>query len=274
MTYLALLLRGFLMGAADIVPGVSGGTIALIVGIYPRLIGNLSAIRIKRPIQTIAWSFFIPLGIGILAAVFSLSSLLHTALEGHPGPTYSFFLGLILISGLILLKKIKAWGPTTLLSLLLGAVISFIFIGLNPIAQLHNPLITFFSGSIAITAMILPGISGSFLLLILGQYKYILNAIHTLDLLTLTLFALGIISGLLAFSRLLHHLLAKHHSTTLAFLIGMIFGSLRLPIREISMAHPPLIQVVAMSLLGAVLIAGIEYTSTQKKASPLPQKSL
>ncbi len=236
--YLRLFLTGFAMGAADIVPGVSGGTIAFISGIYETLINaiksfDLSVIRmalrlqIKEIFAHVPFAFLITLGLGILAAIFALSNLLGSALETHPTLVFAFFGGLVLASIVAIGLKIK-WSPATLIALVASAVIAFILVGLNPMQSAdHSPLILFFSGMIAIMAMILPGISGSFILLILGQYEHILNSVRSLNIVSLVSVALGCLIGIVVFARVLSWLLKNYYNVTVAALVGFMIGSLR-----------------------------------------------
>lgn len=259
------------MGAADIVPGVSGGTMALILGIYQQLLASLTAINLKKPFQSINWAFFIPLGLGILTAIFMLSGTLHQALTQYPGPTYSFFFGLIFISGLVILRQVSAWTATVYLALFIGVLAAYLFIGLNPLASNHALPAIFISGTVAIMAMMLPGVSGSFLLLILGQYEYILGAIHDRDIIVLATLASGCLLGLLAFSHFLNYLLTRYHDPTLAFLIGMIFGSLRLPFSTITATNTPLPTIITFIVIGASLVLIIEYFGRRRQPVPTPE---
>jgi putative membrane protein len=230
-------LRGMLMGAADIVPGVSGGTMAFITGIYDRLLGAIAAFDVaalallRRGEWAALWqrvdgAFLVALGAGILSSVFSLARLITQLLEAHPLLVWSFFFGLICGSALLLLRRVRRWPLAACLGLALGTVAAAV-IGLSPALSLSATLPSFFvAGFIAICAMILPGVSGSFILLLMGMYAPVLAAVETLRWPALLLFAVGAGSGLLAFSRLLHYLLAHHHNTTMATLTGFLLGSL------------------------------------------------
>jgi putative membrane protein len=225
------------MGAADIVPGVSGGTIAFITGIYDRLLGSLRAfdlqllarlwrLDIKGAWQHMDGSFLLALVAGIGTSIFSLARLLSWVLEHHPVPLWAFFFGLILASALVLLRQIAGWTAPRVLSLLAGAAAAAV-IAFSPVANMDFGLAgVFLSGFLAICAMILPGISGSFILVLLGMYSRVLAAVNALDLLFLLVFILGAGSGLLCFSRLLHWLLHRFHQATMALLTGFLFGSL------------------------------------------------
>lgn len=236
--YLRIYLTGFAMGAADIVPGVSGGTMAFILGIYqnlidaiksfnPKAIGLALKFKVREFIEHTSLFFLIALGLGLLTAVFALSNILGTLLETQPTFIFAFFGGLILASILAVGIKIK-WTPGALASLVIAAVGAFIIVGLPALQDADHSLPTLFvSGMIAICAMILPGISGSFILLILGQYQYVLNAVRSLDIVTLIVVAAGAVVGIVAFSRILSYLLHRHENITVAALVGFMIGSLR-----------------------------------------------
>ncbi|MEE4278943.1 MAG: DUF368 domain-containing protein [Halieaceae bacterium] len=229
--------RGLLMGAADIVPGVSGGTMAFITGIYTRLLGAITAFdldllrQLRRGDWRAAWSridgaFLVALVAGILCSVISLARLIAYLLEVYPVQLWAFFFGLILASALLLIRRVQRWTAGVGAGLLIGGVLAAV-IGLSPALSFPEGLSGFFlAGFLAICAMILPGISGSFILVLLGMYARVLDAIHGLVLLPLGLFALGAGCGLLVFSRLLRLLLERFHSATLATLTGFLLGSL------------------------------------------------
>ena len=244
-----IFLRGLFMGSADIVPGVSGGTIALITGIYERLIfaissikfsfikpllkGNLSDFKTKL-IEEIDFELFIPLALGIGIAFITLAKVISYLLDTHTAYTFSFFLGLILASAYILYTKLDDLNIKLIVITAIGIILSYIFVGLNPIATNHSLIVIFISGLIAICAMILPGVSGSFLLLLLGQYQYMLNALNSKNLIEIFVFCIGALIGILGFSKLLNYLLEKYESATMAFLIGIMLGTLRLPVIKIT----------------------------------------
>ena len=244
-----IFLKGLFMGSADIVPGVSGGTIALITGIYERLIyaissikfsfikpllkGNLSDFKTKL-VEEIDFELFIPLFLGIGIAFITLAKVISYLLDTQTAYTFSFFLGLILASAYILYTKLENLNIKLVIITAIGIILSYIFVGLNPIAANHSLIVIFISGLIAICAMILPGISGSFLLLLLGQYQYMLNALNSRNLIEIFVFCIGALIGILGFSKLLNYLLEKYESATMAFLIGIMLGTLRLPLMKIS----------------------------------------
>lgn len=225
------------MGAADIVPGVSGGTVAFITGIYARLLGSIRAFDLialqslvrgdfKGVWEKVDGTFLTALLLGIATSVLTLARLFSWLLEYHAVPLWAFFFGLILASALILVRQVGRWNFARSVNLLLGSGVA-IAIALSPVAGLDAtwPAI-FFSGFLAICAMILPGISGSFILVLLGMYGTVLAAVKSLDLLLIGIFACGAAAGLLCFSRLLYWLLSRYQQGTMALLTGFLFGSL------------------------------------------------
>ena len=237
MSSMGIFLRGMMMGAADIVPGVSGGTIAFITGIYDTLLGSIRAVDlvflrklfaldIRGAWEHVNGGFLLALLLGIATSIFSLARLISWVLENHPVPLWAFFFGLILASALVLLRQVETWTAPRLLCLLVGMAVA-LTIALSPMMSLDVGLAgVFLSGFLAICAMILPGISGSFILVLLGMYGTVLVAVKTLDLLFLAVFAVGAAAGLLCFSRLLYWLLHRYHQATMALLTGFLFGSL------------------------------------------------
>lgn len=269
-----IFIRGFFMGSADTIPGVSGGTIALITGIYERLIHAISSIKFGfiRPLlkldfkgfknkllEEIDFELFIPLILGIGIAILTLSKVITYLLEYHTAYTFSFFLGLILASAYILYTKLDEINIKLIILTVIGIVLSYIFVGLNPIAANHSLIVLFFSGLIAICAMILPGISGSFLLLLLGQYEYMLNSLNSLNITEIVVFIAGAIIGILGFSKILNYLLENYESATMAFLIGIMVGTLRLPINQVtSNLTGSWLVCLILAVIGVVLIIVLE----------------
>ena len=269
-----IFIRGFFMGSADTIPGVSGGTIALITGIYERLIHAISSIKFGfiRPLlkldfkgfknkllEEIDFELFIPLILGIGIAILTLSKVITYLLEYHTAYTFSFFLGLILASAYILYTKLDEINIKLIILTVIGIVLSYIFVGLNPIAANHSLIVLFFSGLIAICAMILPGISGSFLLLLLGQYEYMLNSLNSLNITEIVVFIAGALIGILGFSKILNYLLENYESATMAFLIGIMVGTLRLPINQVtSNLTGSWLVCLILAVIGVVLIIVLE----------------
>ncbi len=232
-----IFLRGLLMGAADIVPGVSGGTVAFITGIYDQLLDSLRAVdleflaRLSRFDIAGAWQhingrFLLALLLGIATSIFSLAQLVSWVLEHHPVPLWAFFFGLILASAVVLLREVDNWSVPKVLCLLSAGAVA-VCIALSPVMSLEMGLAgVFLAGFLAVCAMILPGISGSFILVLLGMYSTTLVALKSLDLVFILVFVIGAGCGLLCFSRLLHWLLQRFHQGTMAVLTGFLFGSL------------------------------------------------
>ena len=225
------------MGAADIVPGVSGGTIAFITGIYDTLLGSIRAFDLTcaklifRGEVRAAWehvngSFLLFLLLGIATSIISLARVISWVLEAHPVPLWAFFFGLILASALALVRHVPGWNLQRVLALAAGMGIA-VAIALSPAASLGGGFAgVFLAGFLAICAMILPGISGSFILVLLGMYSTVLTALKGFDLVFILVFACGAVTGLMCFSRLLHWLLARFHAATMALLTGFLGGSL------------------------------------------------
>jgi len=225
------------MGAADIVPGVSGGTIALITGIYERLIDAIKSVGldtlstlkhsgVKAAWQQIDGTFLICVLAGAATSIILLSKLLHYLIETQPIALWSFFFGLVVASCIYVLKQVSSWNWVRMACVAIGALIAA-FISLSPAAQLEvNNLSLFFAGAIAICAMILPGISGSFILLLMGMYSYVITAIKSFDLVTLGVFASGCLVGIMVFSRFLSWVLHHYHHATMALLSGFMIGAL------------------------------------------------
>lgn len=287
------------MGAADVVPGVSGGTIAFIAGIYQELIATISGINLgllkiwKEDGFRAMWkeangAFLVALLSGILFSIFTLMRLTNYLLEAHPIMIWSFFFGLILASIWFVAKQIPKWNFKIILALLIGAAIAIYIVMLPPMGANTDLWFLFLAGSIAVCAMILPGISGAFILVLLGAYKTVTEAAHNFDLKTLAVVALGAIVGLLSFSRILKWLFDHYSSITLAVLTGFIAGSLNkiwpwkevlesekigdktIVLREASVwptdfqGESHIIAAIALILAGFTLILILERVATQK----------
>ncbi|RKD90544.1 DUF368 domain-containing protein [Mangrovibacterium diazotrophicum] len=235
--YLLITLKGMGMGAADVVPGVSGGTIAFITGIYEELIDSIKSVnfktlklllsgQIKAFWEAINGTFLVSLLLGIGISVLSLAKGLKYLLEHHPILVWSFFFGLIVASAIYVAKDIKEWKIGTFISLICGVVIAYFITVVTPAeANTTYPFI-FLSGAIAICAMILPGISGSFILVLLGMYKFILGSLSELNLPVIAVFLAGAAIGIVSFSNILSWLLKKYYNLTIALLSGFMIGSL------------------------------------------------
>jgi len=237
-----LALKGLCMGSADVIPGVSGGTIALITGIYEDLIGalrsidtkvvqKLLALDVKGIVAKVHVRFLLALFSGIFVAILSLARLMNYLLHHHPVPTWSLFFGLIAASTVMVGKHVSNWFGTAGISFVAGIIAATMIVNLIPMHTPEDLWFIFLCGFVAICAMILPGISGAFILLILGKYEYVTGALKNpflpQNLIVILVFCIGCAIGLLGFSRVLNYLLQKFHNLTLAFLTGLIAGSMQ-----------------------------------------------
>lgn len=231
-------LKGFFMGAANVVPGVSGGTVALITGIYSEIIEALNSLmvadtwkalfkgRFKEFWQKIHGGFLLSLCIGIVVSVFSLAKLMEYTLANHPIQTWAFFFGLIIASAVIMFRDIKGWGIKEVIFTIIGIILGVVVCTLTPTTTPDSGWFIFICGAIAICTMILPGVSGSFILVILSKYDYIMSAISSLNVPVLLVFGVGCVVGILAFSKFLHWLLGRYEKQTMLVLLGFVLGSL------------------------------------------------
>ncbi|MBL4561127.1 MAG: DUF368 domain-containing protein [Labilibaculum sp.] len=235
--YLLIALKGIGMGAADVVPGVSGGTIAFITGIYEELINSLKSIngsaakllfqfKLKEFWQSINGNFLLTLLFGIFLSFLSLAKLIKYFLAEQPILIWSFFFGLIVASAIVIARKITEWKLRTIIAMIIGVGIAYMVTVITPAETPTSYWFLFLSGALAICAMILPGISGAFILLLLGKYEYILNAVSTFKLDVIAVVGAGAVVGLLSFSNLLSWLLKKYHNMTIGLLAGFMIGSL------------------------------------------------
>ena len=233
--------RGFVMGAADVVPGVSGGTVALVFGIYERLVDNIhrGATALGRllkgdlhgfgqALRSVEWLFLVPLLGGIGLAVLSLAHAIEVALEDHPIPMGALFFGLVAASAVVAFRLVRRWGAEQVVILVASGALAFAFLGISSGTRVDPPIWAFFLvGTVAICAMILPGISGSFLLLMMGMYDVVLDAVNDRQITLLAAFLVGCVVGLALFSSLLNWALEHHHDRVMAGLVGLMLGSLR-----------------------------------------------
>lgn len=239
LEYFGLLLRGFLMGAADVVPGVSGGTMAFILGIYEELIESIRKVaspaflqpllkfRLKEALIAINAPFLVAVASGILLAVFTLAQGLEWLLHNQPVYLWSFFFGLVLASVATVSTRVSRWTPALVGGMLVAALAAYVLVGLAPRQTPNAPWFLILSGALAICAMILPGISGAFILVLLGKYQYVLGAVNERDFVTIGLVGIGAVVGLLSVAQLLGWLFKRYHDLTIALLIGLMIGSLR-----------------------------------------------
>ncbi|MCX2743125.1 DUF368 domain-containing protein [Mangrovivirga sp. M17] len=234
---LMLFFKGLGMGSADVVPGVSGGTIAFITGIYDELLDSIKSIDgealrllIKGNFiglwRYVNGSFLLPLFIGIGASIFTFANFIEHWLEEYPISVWSFFFGLIIVSAYLVWKNLKKKTSGVFVALILGIIVAYLITTFTPATTPETYWYVFLSGCIAICAMILPGISGSFILLILGKYIFIMESVKSLKLDIIAVFALGCIVGITSFSRLVSWCLDKFHDITVGVLAGFMIGSL------------------------------------------------
>ena len=304
LDYLILALKGMAMGAADVVPGVSGGTIAFISGIYEELIETLNNINfslfkhlktkgIKSAWQKANGSFLLALLSGVFVSVISLAKVVEWLLEHHPVLLWAFFFGLVLASVVYVGKQIKITFTDfkLFLAIAIGTLVAYFITTLNPSATSDANLFLFFAGALAICAMIIPGISGAFILVIIGAYSPVLEAVNTRDFKTILIIGAGAVVGLLSFSKLLKWLFETYHRLTLAVITGFMIGSLnkiwpwkipltfrtnskgiQIPLNEKSVSpfnidgDPQLLQAIALMVSGVLIILILEKISTTKKS--------
>src|SRR6056297_2014685 len=235
--YFVLILKGMGMGAADVVPGVSGGTIAFITEIYEELVNSIKSINLesvrklfKGDVATfwrsINGNFLAAVFLGIMISIFSLARLLEHLLHQAPILVWSFFFGLIVASAIYIAGKVQRWKVNKIIALLVGAAIAYSITILTPAQTPETWWFLFLSGALAICAMILPGISGAFILLLLGKYQFVIEAVGNLNFTVLAILALGALVGIISFSNVLSWFLRKYHDMTIAVLSGFMVGSL------------------------------------------------
>jgi putative membrane protein len=306
--YILLYFKGVAMGVADVIPGVSGGTIAFITGIYEELLNSIRSFdlealhlirsfRIAEFWQKVNGTFLVVLLSGIATSLLSLAKAMTMLLISHPIQVWSFFFGLILVSSPLILREIKKWNLGVILSFLLGIIVAYGITILSPTQTPDTLWFIFLAGAIAICAMILPGISGAFILLLLSKYEYMIQALTSFNWLVILVFALGAITGLLSFSRLLSWILKYYRNPTLAILGGFMLGSLnkvwpwkeviafrinsegeQIPAFDKSVLpwhyfektgnDPHLFQAIAMMALGVFIVVLIEKIAVRLKTKP------
>lgn len=290
-------LKGIAMGAADVVPGVSGGTIAFIAGIYDELIDSIKSINIaslkllftgkfRAFWKAVNGNFLLSLIIGIGVSIFSLARILTQLLQEHPSMVFAFFFGLVVASAWFVSKDIQQWNWKTVLSLIVGIAAAFWITSATSAQTPETYWFIFICGFVAICAMILPGISGSFILLLMGKYAFIMEAVKNMDVAVLGVFAVGAVLGITSFARLLSYTLRKFRAVTLAVLTGFIIGSLNKvwPWKETVESYidshgveKPLAesnilpdafpwQAILLALAGFFLVWGLEKLSKRKAA--------
>ena len=304
--YLPVTVKGVLMGAADIIPGVSGGTIAFITGIYETLIASLKSINssalrklfrfeLRSFWKTINGNFLLSLILGIFISIVTLSNTIVFLLEHHTLLLLSFFFGLIIASAMVIIRRVRTHSPAAWMAGAGGAIAAFLITSLSPVTTPESWWFIFLSGAIAICAMILPGISGSFILLLLGKYSFILGAVKELNLAIIVIFGVGCLTGLLGFVRILSKLLQRYHDQTMTLLAGIMIGSLtkvwpwKVPVPDavpgsksallfssnvmpetylqITGADPLVISAMMLMTTGLLLVFLLEYISAKTHSS-------
>jgi putative membrane protein len=301
--WLGVYLRGICMGAADAVPGVSGGTIALITGIYERLIAAITALdprllgdalgvhtaegreRFVAGLVRADVAFLVVLGLGVVTAVVTVSRVMELALHAYRAETFAFFFGLIAASAVVLYGEVSVDTPGRVGAAVLGFAAAFVLAGVTEGSAVpHSPAVIFGAGAVAITAMILPGVSGAFLLLLLGQYDHLVTTLSDFvdrllavatggdpgalvdPAVTVVSFVAGAAVGLLTVAHVIRWALSNYRAATLTFLVSLMVGSLRLPVAEVLENGAPWTpvsvgSVLALALVGAVLVLGLDrYT--------------
>lgn len=295
------------MGSADVIPGVSGGTIAFITGIYDELIDSLKSIDLVA-IQLLfklkiadAWkrvngTFLLAILAGIVTSLLSLAKLMTYLLREYPIQTWSFFMGLILVSSMLIFRDIKKWNVGIIISAIAGMVIAYTITILSPAETPTSLPFIFFCGSLAICAMILPGISGAFILLLIGKYEYMITALTSFNLLVIVVFAMGCVVGLTLFSKFLGWILHHYRFQTVGLLAGFMLGSLNkvwpwkeviayrmdnagtqvpsfdksvLPFHyyEVTGNNPLVFHAILFAALGILVVIGIEKTAAYLKSN-------
>jgi len=296
--YLILAIKGFCMGAANVIPGVSGGTMALILGIYEELIHAIRSLnlrflrliallKIREAFSSVSWPFLLSVCLGVLVATLSLAEALSWLLFTYPVVVWSFFFGLILSSIFTVGRVVREWRIPTFVAIGVGAVGAYFLFGMIPVATPNAAWFLVLSGFLAICAMILPGISGAYILVLLGKYHYTLEALNNRDFQSLFLLMVGAVAGLLSFVRVLDWLLKRYYDLTMAILIGLMLGSLRriwpwketlttfidshgneVPALQVNILPPSLNTEVVLAflfmLLGFVVVISLNYWEHKK----------
>ena len=268
--------KGMAMGMADIVPGISGGTVALLTGIYERLVRGISQVNKGTIINTLKnedvpknkkldIELFIPLAAGVGLAFMLMSNIMGYLLEHHTTQVFSFFFAIILASAAMLFMDIRVKSAGNISLMFIGFFLAYLFVGMTSLTMGHELHIIFLSGIVAICAMILPGISGALILLFLNQYEYMLHALRTLVWEEIIAFMLGAIIGLLAFSRILDYIIKRWKYATISFLTGLMLGALRLPYENIDANAPIMSGILLPAAFGITIIVLLSYLSKKAK---------
>lgn len=268
--YIKWFLEGIVMGVANIIPGVSGGTMVLLMGIYEKLINAINTIPLRdflavfrgekeifiQNMNEVDYEFLLPIIIGVGLGTLGLGRVIGTFIEGYQAITFSFFFGLILASAGTLYHKIEEFDRFIFISGIFGFSFSFYILGLSPFEATHSLPVIFLSGALSIPSMILPGISGSLILIILQQYEYLIEAAFIkFDIVVIVVFMSGALIGLFSFAKIIDVLFKKQREATLVFLFGLILGGLREPVVKAFEANPTSLEWIIPATVGAIFVS-------------------
>ncbi|PXY05777.1 DUF368 domain-containing protein [Corynebacterium striatum] len=267
MQFVLNAIRGALIGSAELVPGISGGTVALIVGIYERALHNANAL-ISGQLKKVEWAFLASVAVGMFAAVFGFSTILHNFVENQVSVSNALFLGMVAVSifvPLTMIDRDERFKPSSIVAFIVSAAAIFFVTGFTS-DPVENPslIVVFFAAMVAVCALVLPGVSGSLILLTMGLYQPIIGAVSDREMSTIAVFALGALCGLAAFVKVLNYLLDNHRAPTLAAMAGFMLGSLRAlwPWGADQDASSGLI--VVMLILGAIIVSIFIFIDARK----------
>ena len=278
---LGLFFKGLCMGSADIIPGISGGTVALILGIYEELIHSIKTVdlrvipyaffaifrkdyreKLKKILLSIRFDFLVPLLLGIITAFLLLAWIIkEKLLPYYTSEIYSFFTGLILASAIVILLRVKRFKPVYLIHLLAGVSSAYLFLSSTGIYLNHSLPVIFLSGVVSICAMILPGISGAFIMVFLGQYEYMITALRNLYLPPLVTYVVGAFIGIVSFSHILSVLLKKYRGAVLFFLVGLMIGGLKVPVSKVESIN---LFTISCFMVGLLLVIFVEAFAVRR----------
>lgn len=280
-----IFLKGMCMGSADIIPGVSGGTVALILGIYEELVFSIKSVDLRAipyailglfykeyrektvaTLKSIRWRFLIPLVTGIASAFFLIANVIDFLISLYRSFIYSFFTGLIVASAFIIILRTERFKLHYLLFIIVGVLSASIILGFTQITLNHSLPVIFLSGVVAACAMILPGISGAFMMVFLGQYEYMLSALKDINMVLIITYLLGAVLGVVSFSHFLSKLIKDYKGETLSFLTGLMLGGLRGSLQNINPEDSP-IMIAIFLLAGLSLVIVVEYLGRMRNGS-------
>lgn len=273
VTHLLNILRGALIGSAELVPGVSGGTVALIVGIYERALHNANLL-LKLRFREVEWIFLLTIAVGMFAAVFGLSGILSSFVEGTPDVARALFFGMVAVSIIVPLMMIdedlsKKKGPAIITFIIAAVLVAIVTSFTSEPARDPSLIAVFFAAAVAVCALVLPGVSGSLILLTLGLYNFVIGSVSDRDLTVLAVFAAGALTGLVAFVKVINYLLDNHRTLTLVAMAGLMLGSLRAIWPWQGDGDANFLTLILMMLLGAAIVAAFviaDRTQAKKKA--------